>query len=88
MPGKGRWTQQEKMKRCTGERQCKACAADPHAKPHGPYYELRRRNPDTGKQEYVYIGRHPLSSEHLHVVNKVFTGSEIPSRTAVETILE
>lgn len=88
MPGKGRWTLQEKFKRCTGERQCRACQADPKTAPHGPYYELRRRNPDTGHQELIYIGRHPFSAEQLEVINSHFTGPDVPTRTAVESILE
>lgn len=57
MSGEGNWVLHATWRRCTGLRQCHKCQADPDAKPHGPYYELRRRNPATGEQDLIYLGR-------------------------------
>jgi hypothetical protein len=83
MPGQGKWSQQEKRKRCTGPRVCSACALHPEIAPHGPYYELRRRNPITGRQESVYIGKLHLSDEQLALVNRVFDGPDSPKREEI-----
>jgi hypothetical protein len=83
MAGKGKWSLQKKFKRCTGSRQCGACALQPENPPHGPYYELRRRHPETGNQEFVYLGIEPLSDYQLDVVNRMFTGPDAPERAEV-----
>ncbi len=89
MPGKGYWSQQEKRKRCTGPRICKACALHPEIAPHGPYYELRRRNPISGNQESVYIGRLRLSDDQLAYVNEVFDAARVPTKEKViDTIIK
>ena len=83
MAGQGKWSLQKKYKRCTGERKCNACALQPKTPPHGPYYELRRRHPETGVQEFVYLGTESLNSQQLDVVNRMFTGPEAPDRAEV-----
>ena len=90
MPGKGNWSQQEKRKRCTGPRICKACAFHPEIAPHGPYYELRRRNPVSSDQESVYLGRLMLSDDQLARVNELFTDARIPDKEEIihATVIE
>lgn len=83
MPGKGKWSQQEKRKRCTGPRICRACALHPEIAPHGPYYELRRRNPVSGDQESVYLGRLLLSDDQLSRVNELFNAARVPDREEI-----
>ena len=88
MAGQGRWSLQTKYKRCSGERQCSACSANPDRAPHGPYYELRRRHPDTGAQQFVYLGVKSLSDEELVVVNETFRGWDPPTRSEVFLVLK
>jgi hypothetical protein len=83
MPGTGKWNLQAKYRRCTGARTCHACAANPPKPPHGPYYELRRRNPATGRQESVYLGNQGLSAEELERVNQVFSGKFRPTKQEI-----
>lgn len=83
MPGKGYWSQQEKRKRCTGPRVCSACALNPEIAPHGPYNELRRRNPISGKQEQIYLGRWLLSDAQLAYVNENFNSARVPDRQEI-----
>ena len=87
MPGKGKWSQQEKRKRCTGSRICKACTLSPEIAPHGPYYELRRRNPVSGRQESVYIGRLRLADDQLAYVNEIFHVASVPDREEIIAVL-
>lgn len=83
MPGKGKWSQQEKRKRCTGPRICNACTLHPEIAPHGPYYELRRRNPISGKQESVYLGRLRLNDDQLAYVNEVHDSESAPDKEEI-----
>lgn len=83
-------------RRCTGARQCHKCQADPQVKPHGPYWELRRRNPSTMKQEVVYLGRiQPEPDKRLveKRIGRLFTTDYLPQtgdgkRAMKEAILQ
>lgn len=87
MAGVGRWSLQTKRKRCSGNRQCSACAANPERAPHGPYYELRRRHPETGVQQSVYLGTTGLTSADLDEINDVFRGEVPPTRSEVFSVV-
>lgn len=52
------WSWHTKWVRCYGPRFCEPCAEDPNARPHGPYWELKRRYPGKRKQpvETLHIG--------------------------------
>lgn len=88
MAGEGKWTLQERMRRCGGPRLCRACAADAAARPHGPYYTLRRRHPETGEQEAVYIGTTPVPVHVLAIVNEIFDGPDAPTKEEVLMLVE
>lgn len=88
MPGLGKWSIQPKWKRCTGQRKCSACAANPERAPHGPYYELRRRHPETGEQQAVYIGIWPLTDKDMELINETFRGKIPPTRSEVILVVE
>ena len=47
------WAITEQWVSCGNER-CLKCKAEKN--PHGPYYRLVRRHPDTSKVELVYLG--------------------------------
>lgn len=85
MAGKGLWTIQEVYRNCGACRQCKE---DPKARPHGPYYQLRRRNPENyNQQDTVYLGKQELSEGQLLIINNKFTGSEVPQRYDVLSLV-
>ena len=88
MAGQGRWSLQAKYKRCTGERKCSACAANPDRAPHGPYYELRRRHPETSVQQFVYLGINGLTDQELKIVNDFFRGEVPPTPSEVRLVIE
>jgi len=78
MAGKGMWTLQEVYRNCGT---CKQCKDDPQARPHGPYYQLRRRNPeDYNQQDTVYLGRQRLSEGQLLIINSKFHGPTVPKK--------
>lgn len=66
---KGFWYINAQWRRCTGQRQCAICRLDAEAKPHGPYFLLRRRDPQTGEQQRIYVGRDKPSEELLETIN-------------------
>lgn len=81
MSGKGRWTLQETYRNCG---LCRQCLADPDGRPHGPYYQLRRRNPaNYNVQDSIYLGRMKLSEGHLLIINKKFSGPSVPDKSEV-----
>ena len=86
MGGKGFWTLQKSMRNCHN---CPVCRENPSAQPHGPYYYLRRRNPDDYKaRDQVYLGLIDMDDERLEVVNANFAGAEIPTKEEVLSVLE
>lgn len=87
MSGLGKWSIQTKWKRC-GKRRCSACAANPKRAPHGPYYELRRRHPETGRQQAVYLGSNIVSDDDMKLINQTFRGEDPPSRTEVFLVID
>jgi hypothetical protein len=81
MAGKGQWTVQISYRNCGS---CKQCNNNPDARPHGPYYQLRRRNPeDWSVQDSIYLGRHELSEGQLLIINKKFSGPATPDREEI-----
>ena len=84
MPSKGRWSQQIGFTNCGNKTCLQGCAEDPSAKPHGPYASLRRRNPDdTSQQDRVYLGKDHLSDDQLSIVNQLFLGPAIPTKSEI-----
>ncbi len=78
MAGKGQWTIQEIYRNCGA---CKQCKNDTQAKPHGPYYHLRRRNPeDYNQQDTIYLGKQLLSEGQLLIINNKFLGPDVPHK--------
>ena len=84
MAGKGRWSLQFTHRNCG---RCKACMGNPGSRPHGPYVHLRRRNPADsgrkGKQDTLYLGRIDMTGEQLAIINRRFTGPDVPTREEV-----
>jgi hypothetical protein len=84
MANSGKWSQQQVHKNCGNSRCQRGCAEDSTVKPHGPYLQLRRRNPaDTSQQDAVYLGKMTLSDEQLAFINEQFTSAAIPSREEI-----
>lgn len=71
MSGLGMWIVVPTYNRCSGARKCGRCKDDPAARPHGPYYRLRRRDPQTGKQEAVYLGTKEPDREEVARLNRL-----------------
>lgn len=89
MSRSGRWSQQIVFKNCGSEGCLQGCAEDAASKPHGPYANLRRRNPDiTGQQDNVYLGKVPLTEDQVAVINEVFIGPDVPTKKEVYSALE
>jgi hypothetical protein len=89
MANSGRWSQQKVYKNCGNNRCQRGCAEDSAAKPHGPYAQLRRRNPDnTNQQDSVYLGKQILSQEALAFINENFTSASVPTREEIVLALE
>ena len=89
MSRSGYWSQQVVYKNCGNESCLQGCAENAATKPHGPYANLRRRNPDiAGQQDNVYLGKDPLSDEQVAVVNRAFFGPDIPSKKEILSVLE
>jgi hypothetical protein len=80
MSGSGRWSQQITFRNCGNSSCLQGCALNKEAKPHGPYAVLRRRSPETGEQEHVYLGKAPLTGEQLTLVNQKFSGPGVPEK--------
>jgi len=81
MAGKGQWTIQENYRNCNN---CRQCRADPDGRPHGPYYQLRRRNPtDWNTQDSIYLGKIKLSEGQLLIINEKFSGPSVPDKSEV-----
>ena len=89
MSKSGRWSQQVVFKNC-GKKTClQGCPLNKETKPHGPYAQIRRRNPDEiGKQDLVYLGKRPLTAVQLEMVNEVFRGPSVPTKTEVYLVVE
>lgn len=89
MTSSGRWSQQRVFKNC-GKTDCQSgCAEDPANKPHGPYTQLRRRNPSkTGQQDAVYLGKTVLTDEQLAIINKLFSDAYVPSKEEILAALK
>ena len=89
MTNSGRWSHQQVYKNCGNSRCQRGCAEDSTAKPHGPYAQLRRRNPDdTNQQDSVYLGKLVLSDVALAFINKNFTSAAVPTREEIVLALE
>lgn len=84
MAGRGKWTVQQARRNCHN---CPICNEDPEALPHGPYNQLRRRNPNDavrgGQQDSVYMGRVEITEEDLKVINREFLGAQVPTKEAI-----
>ncbi|MBW1983958.1 MAG: hypothetical protein JRI53_04500 [Deltaproteobacteria bacterium] len=84
MAGLGHWTQQITYRNCGN---CPTCRKSKEDRPHGPYSQLRRRNPLAanrgGKQDHVYLGRVELTEAQINFVNERFNGPEVPTREEV-----
>lgn len=83
MSGSGRWSQQVTFRNCGKESCQQGCALNSAAKPHGPYAILRRRSPETGDQEHVYLGKVALTAEQLALVNQELAGPVAPEKGQV-----
>ena len=80
MSGSGRWSQQIEFRNCGNSRCLQGCVESQSTKPHGPYATLRRRNPESGEQERVYLGKAPLTEDQLQIVNIKFLGPDAPKK--------
>lgn len=87
MSKSGRWSQQVEFRNCGKEYCQQGCVLNSETKPHGPYASLRRRNPDSGDQERVYLGKKPLTAIQLAIINKTFTGPVAPTKEMVRSVL-
>ncbi len=87
MSKSGRWSQQVEFRNCGKESCQQGCVLNSETKPHGPYASLRRRNPDTGNQERVYLGKKPLTRIQLAIINETLTGPVAPTKEAVHFVL-
>lgn len=88
MTNSGKWSQQQVYKNCGNNRCQRGCAEDSAAKPHGPYTQLRRRNPDdTSQQDAVYLGKLILSDDELGYINDQFTNATVPTREEIISAL-
>lgn len=84
----GRWNQQIVFKNCGKEYCQQGCALNNETKPHGPYVQLRRRNPDeAGQQDTVYLGKVPLTDDQLDIINRLFLSGHVPTREEVLSTL-
>jgi hypothetical protein len=84
---KGFWSLQKGYRNC-GKKYCQqGCADDVSIKPHGPYYELRRRNPETGHQDRVYLGKDGITKEELAKVNENYYGPDLPKKPDIFHLL-
>lgn len=89
MSKSGHWSQQVVFKNC-GKKTClQGCPLNAETKPHGPYAQIRRRNPDdSDKQDLVYLGKRPLTYAQLEIINEVFRGPSVPTKTEVYLVVE
>jgi len=89
MTNSGRWSQQQVFKNC-GKSDCQSgCADDIANKPHGPYTQLRRRNPaETGQQDAVYLGKVVLTNEQLAIINEQYSDAYVPSKQEILAALK
>lgn len=88
MAGKGKWTLQSSYRNCGN---CPQCKVDSSVKPHGPYVQLRRRNPleanRQGKQDYVYLGKIEVTTAQLQMINAAYSGPDVPTGKEVKELI-
>jgi hypothetical protein len=84
------WSVYELYKRCDERkgRVCNACKLDKDARPHGPYYELRRYDARIKKYQIIYVGRMKVPDRLLQIVNDTWERKDLPTQKRVQLIRE
>ena len=78
----GIWNLSYYFNRCNNPR-CLRCRPDLTYSPHGPYFRLVRRNPDTMEREQIYLGKRMLP---IMVMERMMTAPMSEVRVEVDKI--
>jgi hypothetical protein len=88
------WFFHPRWKRCSVDNECPKCREDNQAKPHGPYYRLKRHPPGGrwDERDMIYVGStrmHPwledrvIRQQLLDYLNVHWSGTQKPTRGMV-----